>query len=134
MRAAPEDVGVEVLGEKNSGAFIGLVTDLSTGKTDGTITPDEDLAVSGDKIKIALEDEEGLGIFFTGADGAKHPVTHRLAENQLKKLLFRVPALADGAYTLKVVTRFSNSTTLVKEPRAITYELPLKVETPPSNP
>lgn len=127
MRAVLEGVGVEVLGEKDSGAFIALVTDLSSGKTDGTITPDEDVAVTGDKIKIAPEDEAGLGVFFVDSNGTEHPVTRRLSENQPKKLLFRVPALAAGAYTLKVVTRFSNSTTLVQEPRTITYELPLTV-------
>ncbi|MDR2634113.1 MAG: DUF4469 domain-containing protein [Treponema sp.] len=134
MRSALEAVGVEVLGEKDSGAFIALVTDLSTGKTDGTISPDEDLAVTGDKIKIAPEDEQGLGVFFVDSSGTEHPVSHRLAENQPKKLLFRVPALAAGVYTLKVVTRFSNSTTLVREPRAISYEFPLTVGTPPANP
>jgi hypothetical protein len=134
MRAALEYVGIEVLGEKDSGAFIGLVTDLSTGKSDGTITPDEDVAVTGDKIRIAPEDEAGLGVFFVDSNGVDHSITHRLAENQPKKLLFRVPALADGVYTLKVVTRFSNSTTLVHDPRVIIYEFPLKVETAPSTP
>ncbi|MDR0784727.1 MAG: DUF4469 domain-containing protein [Treponema sp.] len=46
-------------------------------------------------------------------------------ENTPKKLIFRVPALADGTYTLKVVTRFSVSQRLLNEPRTITYELPL---------
>jgi hypothetical protein len=69
MRATLETVGVEVLGEKDSGSFIGLVTDVTTGKTDGVITVDEDIIVSGDKIKIAPEDEAGLGVFFVAADG-----------------------------------------------------------------
>ncbi|MDR2445959.1 MAG: hypothetical protein LBD58_01500, partial [Treponema sp.] len=35
MRAVLETVGVEVLGGKDSGAFIGLATDAAAGKTDG---------------------------------------------------------------------------------------------------
>lgn len=126
-RAALETVGVEVLGEKDSGAYIGLVTDLSTGKTDGTITPDEDAAVTGNKIRIAPEGEAGLGVFFVDSTGAEHPVTRRLAENQPKKLLFRVPALSAGTYTLKVVTRYTHGGSLLNEPRAITYDFPLTV-------
>lgn len=73
MRAVLETVGVEVLGEKNSGggAYIGLVTDVSTGKTDGTVTPDDDVIIAGDKIRIAPEDEAGLGVFFVDASNAQ---------------------------------------------------------------
>ena len=130
MRAALETVGVEVLGEKNSGAYIGLVTDAATGKTDGTITPDEDVIVTGDKLKIAPEDAANLGVFFVAASGAETRVTRKLTENTPKKLIFRVPALAAGVYTLKVVTRYSNSSTLLQDPREITYEFPLTIEEP----
>ena len=125
MRSILETVGVEVLGEKNSGAFIGKVTDVTTGKTDGTITPDEDIIVSGDKIKVAPEEGAGLGVFFVDAQGLETPVTRKLTENMPKKLVFRVPSLAPGSYTLKIVTRFSNASTLLNQPRAIIYEFPL---------
>jgi hypothetical protein len=128
LRAALETVGVEVLGEKEGAGYITLVTDIATGKTDGTITPDEDILITGDKIKIAPEDEAGLGVFFVDAQGTEHPVAHKITENLPKKLIIRVPALAAGSYTLKVTTRFSNGSTLVQEPRAITYALPLVVE------
>jgi hypothetical protein len=128
MRSTLEEVGVEVLGEKDAGAYIGLVTDVSTGKTDGTITADEDVLVTGDKLKIAPDEEAGLGVFFVDESGAEHPLTHKIAENLPKKLLFRAPALSAGVYTLKVVTRFSTSSkTVLNEPRTITYEFPLTV-------
>jgi hypothetical protein len=47
-----------------------------------------------------------------------------------KKLVFRVPFLAPGSYTLKVVTWFSSSVHLLKEPRTITYEFPLVLREP----
>jgi ABC-type uncharacterized transport system YnjBCD ATPase subunit len=128
MRTALDTVGVEVLGEKEGAGRVTLVTDIATGKTDGTITPDGDLLVAGDKIKIAPEDESGLGVFFVDASGASHPLTRKLTENLPKKLIVRVPALAADAYTLKIVTRYSNGSTLVRDPRAISYALPLAVK------
>jgi hypothetical protein len=134
MRAVLETVGVEVLGEKDSGAFIGLVTDVTTGKTDGTITPDEDIIVTGDKIKVAPGDdtgfEAGLGVFFVDETGAETHVTRKLTENNPKKLVFRVPPLAEGAYTLKVVTRYTHGAQLLNDPRSLVYEFPLTVKSP----
>jgi hypothetical protein len=128
MRAALETVGVEVLGEKEGTGYVALVTDISTGKTDGTVTPDEDILIAGDKIKIAPDDDDTLGVFFVDVQGTEHPLTHKITENLPKKLIVRVPALAAGSYTLKIVTRFSNSTTLVQEPRALSYALPVTVQ------
>jgi hypothetical protein len=130
LRAVLETVDVEVLGEKDSGAFIGLVTDVITGKTDGIITPDEDIIVTGDKLKIQPEDDADLGVFFVDANGLETRVTRKLTENHPKKLVFRVPLLPAGSYSLKVVTRFSKSNVVLQEPRTITYEFPLTVQTP----
>jgi hypothetical protein len=128
MRKSLENVGVEVLGVKDSGARIGLVTDVSTGKTDGTITPNGDVTIDGVKIRIFPADGEGLGIFFVDAGGSETPVTHPLSMNNPKKIICRAPALGAGEYTLKIVTQFSASITLLKTPRTIVYELPLTVE------
>jgi hypothetical protein len=131
MRVALEHVKVEVLGEKDGGAYIGLVTDIATGRTDGVITPDEDILVNGDKIKIEPDDEPGLGVFLVDASGVEHPLGRKLVENLRKKLVFRAPSLAPGSYTLKVVTRFTGSKKFLKEPRVITYEYPLIIPQPP---
>jgi hypothetical protein len=124
-----EEVAVEVLGVKtDGGANIGLVTDLTTGKTDGTITPSGDIVITGDKMKIAPDDEEGLGIFFIDAAGTEIPLDHPMSENNPKKILCRVPAsLTDGEYTLKIITRYAGSGTLLKETRTIVYTTPLTV-------
>ena len=127
LRAALGAVGVEVLGVKESGAYIGLVTDVASGKTDGTVTPNEDIIIEGDKIKVAPDGETGLGVFFVAADGAETAVTHRLAENNPKKVIARVPELTAGTYTLKIATRFTGGSTLLKEVRTITYSLPLAI-------
>ena len=122
MRAALKDVGVEVLGVKDGGAFIGLVTDTATGLADGTITAGDDIRIDGDKLKIAPDGEEGLGVFFVNADGEAIPVTRRLTQNDPKRIIARVPELPAGQYILRVVTRYTTATTLLKEPRIIDYD------------
>lgn len=127
MRESLSHVGVEVLEVKDSGARIGLVTDTVTNLSDGTITPGDDIRIDGEKIKVA-GDAAGVGIFFVGSDDAAHAVTRRLTTNDPKRLLARVPAdLADGQYTLRIVTQFSNNSTLLKEPRTLEYERLLTV-------
>ena len=128
MRTALEEVGVEILGVKNSGAIIGIVTDTATGKTDGSITPNDDILIEGDKLKIAPEDEAGLGVFFVNSADVATPVTRRLTQNDPKKILARVPALPAGEYTLRIVTRFSTGNSIfLNEARTIEYERKLTV-------
>ena len=128
MREALAEVGVEVLGAKeDGGAYIGLVTDTATGKTDGSITAGDDIKIEGDKIKIMPDDEAGLGVFFVSSDGTATQVTRRLTQNDPKTLIVRVPALAAGTYTLRIVTRFSNGSTLLKEARTIEYNKSLVI-------
>jgi hypothetical protein len=105
-----------------------LVTDVTTGKTDGTIVEDGDIIIDGEKIKIAPAGDTSLGIFFVSGSGAAIPVTHALVQNDPSRIICRVPMLEAGTYTLKIVTRFSHSSNKpLKEPREIIYNQPLKV-------
>jgi hypothetical protein len=127
-KALADEVSAEVLDVKvDGGARIEMITDVATGKTDGTITRDGDLIIEGEKIRIAPLGEEDLGIFFVGASGSKYPVAVPLTQNDPKKIVCRVPDLLSGTYTLKIVTRFSNGTQCLKAPRTILYDLPLTV-------
>ena len=131
MRDALSTVGVEVLGVKEGGgAAIGLVTDTLTEATDGTITPGEDILIEGSKIKIA-GDPDLCGVYFIPRDAPEetiYKVDRRLTQNDPSRIIARVPAtLQPGAYTLRIVTQFSNSTQLLKEPRTLEYEMPLVV-------
>jgi hypothetical protein len=118
MREALKEVGVEVLGVKDGGAYIGLVTDAATGATDGTITPNDDIIIEGDRLKIAPDGDENLGALFMNEAGESLPVTHRFTVNDPKRIIALVP----GTYRLYVVTRFSNSSTLLKEKRSMEYD------------
>ncbi|MDR2756128.1 MAG: DUF4469 domain-containing protein [Planctomycetaceae bacterium] len=128
LRKALEEVGVELLGKKaDGGAVIGLVTDVLTHKTDGTISPGGDIIIEGEKIKIAPDNDETLGVFFVYNGNMEIPLDYPITENNPKKILCRVPMyMSDGVYTLKVITRYSGSV-LLMHPRTIVYELPLKV-------
>ena len=131
MRDALATVGVEVLGVKEGGgANIGLVTNTFDGNTDGYITPGEDILIEGTKIKIA-GDEEMCGVFFVlrGAETETvRKVDRRLTQNNPSSIIARVPAdLEPGEYILRIVTQFSNSAVLLKEPRTLEYEQPLFV-------
>ena len=132
MRDALATVGVEVLGVKEGGgAAIGLVTDTLTEATDGTITPGEDILIEGAKIKIA-GDPDLCGVYFIPRDAPEetiYKVERRLTQNDPSRIIARVPAtLAPGSYTLRIVTQFTSSgSIMLKEPRTLEYELPLVV-------
>ena len=122
MRGMLREVGVNILGIKDGGTFIGLVTDTATGITDGTVTAGDDILIEGDKIKIDPL-EEGLGVFFVNVDGEVTPVTRRLTQNEPQKVIARVPAdLPSGQYTLRILTKYTTASILLKDPRVIEYD------------
>jgi hypothetical protein len=127
LREALTHVKLEVLGVKESTAFIGLVTDVATKAVDGHITPNGIMLVTGDRLRIAPENDPSTGVFFISETGARIPVT-QISQNDPKKLTVLVPQLSVGSYTLEIVTRFTNGHILLKEPRTITYSMPLLVE------
>ena len=128
MRDALTQVGVEVLGIKDSGAFIGLVTNALNGATDGIVFMNEDIIIEGDKLKIMPEDDPDLGVFFVYEDGVEFRVDRRLTQNDPKKIITRVPIpIPTGKHTLRIKTKFSSSSQLLKEARVIDYEKKLTV-------
>ena len=131
MRDALATVGVEVLGVKEGGgASIGLVTDTYTGEANGYISAGEDILIEGTKIKI-VGDPDLCGVYFIPRDAPEetiYKVERRLTQNDPSRIIARVPAtLEPGVYTLRIVTQFSNSAVLLKEPRTLEYEQPLVV-------
>jgi hypothetical protein len=127
MRQALTEVGVEVLGVKDSGAYIGLVIDKTTGAIDDKIAPGDDICIKGYKLKVLPNDDANVGVFFVNAAGTAVQASQRLIQNDPKVLIARVPTLPAGQYTLRVVTRYSTSSRLLKTPRKIDYERLLTV-------
>jgi hypothetical protein len=127
-KALDEEIGIEILGKKtDGGAVIGLVTDVKTGKTDGTITFYDNIIISGSKIKVAPDDDPQMGVFLVYPGGDETRFEMPFVENNPKRIVCRVPDVLNGTYTLKIVTRFAASATLLKEPRTIIYNIPVKV-------
>lgn len=111
------------------GARIALVTDTSTGLTDGTITPGDILIVTGKKIKCLNADGSGIGkVSFVNTETQAETTVASLAVNDPSKLMFVAPAsLTDGAYLLRIETYFSTNATLLKKVRVLEYSTPLLV-------
>ena len=126
FRGALEAVGVRVLGTKQGGAEISLVTDSATGATDGTITAGDDIVIDGDKIKIQDEADEAQGVFFIGSDGKEHRVSRRLTVNKPTQVIARVPADVSGEVKVVVRTKYTNGKNILKDVRSIEYALTCK--------
>lgn len=126
LRDALKNVKVINMGTKADVARIRLVTDTLTGLFDGSITASEDIMITGNNIKIT-GDEAVVGVFFVAGDGTMTKVTRRLTQNDPSKVIARVPALANGSYTLRIVTQFSQSSTTLKEARTLEYPTKLVV-------
>ncbi|WP_455640589.1 DUF4469 domain-containing protein [Parabacteroides sp.] len=126
VREALAKVKPVKLGAKADVARISLVTDTFTGLFDGSITASEDIMITGSNIKVAGNDAE-VGVFFVAADGTATKVTRRLTQNDPSKLIVRVPALADGSYTLRIVTSYNSGTQLLKNLRTLEYKNKLTI-------
>ncbi len=117
-------------------ARIGLVTDSTTGSTDGKITPGGIIDVTGNKIRCLNSDGTGIGTvrFLKASTREEVATVSILAINDPKRLMFNVPAtLTDGEYVLQVETYFSSSSALLKQPRTIEYPINLYVGNKPSD-
>ena len=132
MRAETDQVVLEFSGNvrEMGNAGFALVTDVTTGKTDGTITPGGMLDVSGTKIRSVNADGTGVGTLtlVNMADQSVAATISVFGINNPKRLMFNVPAgLAAGSYQLTLETWFSSQSTLLKESRTLTYAIPLVV-------
>lgn len=132
MRAEVEKVTPEFSGNvKNmGGARISLVKDVTTGLTDGTITPGGMLDISGSKIRCVNADGTGVGSlkFIKTSTQATIATITSFGINDPSRLMFTLPtSMEDGEYTLVLETWYSTTSTLLKEPRTLEYPIPLHV-------
>lgn len=128
LRNELQYVRVKTMGVKRDAIYIALVTNSLTGLTDGMITPNEDIIIQGNRVRIAPNDgsDPDVGIFFVASDGTATPVTRRLTQNDPSKVIARVPVLPPGSYTLRIVTKASQSNkSLLKNALTTEYDRPL---------
>jgi hypothetical protein len=129
LRRELPNVQIRMMGVKKDACYIDLVTDTATALVDGTVTPNEDILIEGTRIRIAPDDDSDpeVGIFFIAGDGTVMHVTRRLTLNDPSRIIARVPALAPGSYTLRIVTRYVNRKDLLKKAHIAEYDKPLIV-------
>lgn len=116
--------------KESGGAVIGLVTDLTTGATDGTITPGGPLKVQGTKIKCVNADGSGIGtVSFVNAETNEVAATvSLLITNDPSLLNFICPSLSAGTYILRIETYFATSSAYLKNARVIEFSTNLIVQ------
>lgn len=108
----------------SGGARIGLVTDSATGRTDGFMTPGNTINITGKKIRSLNADGSDIGnIKFVNVETDEVAATvTSLTINEPKRIILIVPAsLTDGTYRLEIETYYSNTSTLLKNPRTLIY-------------
>ena len=115
-------VKIENEGVAGDGAYIDEILDVHSDAVNSTLTPGNMIYILGHKIKVQGDDPE-VGVWFVSqADSARVKITEHLGTNRTNELLGLIPALTAGDYKVEIVTRYSNGTTLLKEPRVIKAE------------
>lgn len=110
--------------ESEGGAIITGVKDVTTGRTDGTITSGGAVIVTGKKIKCVGatgEDERTLSLL-DAATGEVMAAVDTLVQNSTGRLVFVCPAVTAGSYVLQIITYWATGGTLKSE-RTITSDL-----------
>ncbi len=127
LRKIMDEVKVEIMGLGNSNPVIDYIMDMKTKSINDKLTPERNLRVTGDRIKIAGDDPE-VGIFFVSeADGTIYRVDEEdIVINNPSEIMVVVPNLPEGAYKLKIVTQFTSASTL-KHPRTVQSDVLLTV-------
>ncbi|QZO94594.1 DUF4469 domain-containing protein [Riemerella anatipestifer] len=129
LRKAANDTKVEILGEQSSPMSVFGITDKATGKADGNLTKGKNAEIKGTYIKIDGNNPKN-GIVFKNLDNqneVKLSAEH-IVLNEPSRLLILVPTdLEAGNYELSITTQYSNSKTLLKEPRTEMLSTPIVI-------
>ena len=131
LREAMKAATVVVQGVATSGTVINKVQDMYSDEENGIITPNRNLKIFGQRLKIVGENPADVGVWFIKSDDetARVKVDERdIIDNNPSQLTVVTPALAAGEYYVEVATQYSKGATLLKEPRTFRFELPLTVE------
>ena len=124
LRNALDEIGVKVLGAKESSARITEITDTATGLKDGTLTIGDDIIIEGDKLKVD-EKDAAQGVFFKVANCTEYKTTRRLSVNKMGQIIARIPdTVPEGEVTVMVRTKYSGSSAPLKTVREIVFKLP----------
>jgi hypothetical protein len=121
-------VTVEILGVADTDAAITQVVDVKSGSVNDLLTPNRNLRIAGQKIKIA-GDHAANGIYFVNQATGEHTRVDDsdVVTNNPSELIVVIPPLAAGTYLLEATTQYTVSK-LLKEPRTAMFDKTLTVE------
>ena len=128
LRAEIPTIEVNILGIADASSAILQVTDVKSGSVNDLLTPNRNLKISGNKIKIAGEDAAN-GVYFVDTTTQARTAVDAtdIVTNNPSEVIIVTPALAAGTYTIEVVTQYAQGS-LLKEPRTAGLEKILTVQ------
>jgi nucleoid DNA-binding protein len=128
LRKALDEVSVEITGTGEAGTVIAEVIDVKTGSVNDRITPNRNLRIKGSKLKL-VGNHADVGVYFVN-EATGEPIkveADEIVDNRPSELMIVVPQLASGLYTLKESTQYAGSSTVLKEPRTVSFDKTLTV-------
>ena len=106
-------------------AHITQIVDVKSHSINDIITPNYDIRIIGNKLKIAGEDARN-GVFFVKENEPAVKIgvpMEDIINNNPSELLIRCPGALRGGYRLEVVTQYSPSgKQFLKEPRTSVFD------------
>lgn len=129
LRNAVAETVVEILGEQADPLEILNITDNTTGKTDGTLTPGRNAELKGSYMRIAGDNPDcGISFKNTSTQIVTKLAASDIVLNEPSRLLILVPAtLNKGEYELILTTQFTSGNITLKSPRTVTFGTPVVI-------
>jgi len=129
LRAEIPNIEISILGVADASSVILQVTDVKSGTVNDLLTPERNLKIAGNKIKVA-GDNPANGIYFVNTTTEVRTAVEAsdVVINNPSELIVIIPAIPAGTYRLEVVTQFTNNSILLKEPRTAVFDKILTVE------
>jgi hypothetical protein len=130
LQKAVAETTVEIMGIHPDPIALYSITDMSTGKTDGSVTPGLNAELKGTYIRITGKDES-CGMYLYNVDTTEDIKLEPqyIAVNDPSRILFIVPAtLSAGTYELRIRTQFTGGGSTLKHPREVTLGYHVTVE------
>lgn len=129
LRNAVAETVVEIMGEQADPLEILSLTDKTTGKTDGTLTPGRNAELKGSYLKIAGENPDcGIAFKNMSTQAITKLTLADIVLNEPSRLMIFVPStLEAGEYELSVSTQYSGGGKPLTQSRTAIFSLPIAI-------
>jgi hypothetical protein len=130
LRKEAETIEVEVTPPVNTGISIFQVVDKKTGSINNRLTPERNLCITGNRIKVEGNDP-AVGIYFinTSTQSRTKVDSTDIIINRAAEVVIIIPHLSTGTYQLEITTQHSSSRSgyLLNAPRTCIFDATLTV-------